>query len=309
MTTAYYRLLLPDDPRPHGFMLRPNVVQMPWTTNFHVDHESRTVQLSERILAAADDPGKAISNALQEVVDEALRKNIFPMLDGTHSEYYRVMGARHEGVVVERYPSPLFGIVSRGAHLTAYVRAESGRPGDMKIWIAKRSPKIWTYPGKLDSSVAGGVKASQSPLDCIVAESEEEASLDKGWVRENAMATGVVSYMGHNAKNATVQPVVLWLYDLECPPDMQLRPGDHEVEVFKLMTVQEVMDAMMRREFKPNVCLVMIDFFVRHGILTPENEPDYLEILHRLRRKLPVPLSPKERFAGMRQEMMSRNAF
>jgi 8-oxo-dGTP pyrophosphatase MutT (NUDIX family) len=264
---------------------------MPWTNDFHVDHESRTVRLSERILDGTVDPGKAISKAFQEVVDEAVRMHLFPTLR-EHGEYYRVIGAKHEGVVVERFPSPLFGIVSRGAHMTAYVKGDSGRPEDMKIWIAKRSAQIYTYPGKLDSSVAGGVKAADSPLDCIVAESEEEASLDRAWVRQNVKATGIVSYVGQNTKNATVQPVILYLYDLACPPDVHLTPGDEEVEEFKLMTVEEVRDAMMRWEFKTNVSLVMIDFFARHGILTPENEPDYLEILYRLRRKLPVPLSP-----------------
>lgn len=39
--------------------------------------------------------------------------------------------------------------------------------------------------------------------------------------------------------------------------------------------------------------MVIIDFFVRHGVITEDSEPgDYLEILSRLRRRLPVPTSP-----------------
>jgi hypothetical protein len=32
------------------------------------------------------------------------------------------------------------------------------------------------------------------------------------------------------------------------------------------------------------------DFFIRHGIITPENEPNYIEIASRLHRELEFPL-------------------
>lgn len=68
------------------------------------------------------------------------------------------------------------------------------------------------------------------------------------------------------------------------------------------MSVEEVVSRMHAGEFKPNcalgasessfsvprqltlicVCKVLIDFLVRHGYLTPENEPRYLEINQRL---------------------------
>lgn len=34
---------------------------------------------------------------------------------------------------------------------------------------------------------------------------------------------------------------------------------------------------------------VLIDFFIRHGLLTPENEPDYIEIMARLHRRFEFP--------------------
>jgi hypothetical protein len=46
---------------------------------------------------------------------------------------------------------------------------------------------------------------------------------------------------------------------------------------------------MLAGEFKPNVCPVMIDFLIRHGEVTAEHEPDYVELCQRLRRKIPVP--------------------
>ncbi|KAL2106438.1 hypothetical protein VUR80DRAFT_6704 [Thermomyces stellatus] len=173
--------------------------------------------------------------------------------------------------------------------MTAYVG--SGR--DMRVWVAQRSRRIFMHPGKLDTSVAGGVKAGDSALDCVVAESDEEASLPRAFVREHVVPTGMVSYVSRNAKNDTYQPVVLYVFDLQVPDDMELRPHDDEVEAFHLMSVDEIFDAMLEWRFKPNCCLVMIDFFARHGIITEENERDYLEILTRLRRPLPVPLTPR----------------
>lgn len=44
---------------------------------------------------------------------------------------------------------------------------------------------------------------------------------------------------------------------------------------------------MAEGQFKPNCAMVLLDFFVRHAILTPDNEADYAEIVSRLHRKLP----------------------
>lgn len=32
----------------------------------------------------------------------------------------------------------------------------------------------------------------------------------------------------------------------------------------------------------PLICVVVIDFLIRHGYLTPDNEPDYLNIVTRM---------------------------
>jgi hypothetical protein len=38
--------------------------------------------------------------------------------------------------------------------------------------------------------------------------------------------------------------------------------------------------------FKFNVPLVLIDFFIRHGFLSPDNEPDYPELVRGLHEGL-----------------------
>lgn len=59
---------------------------------------------------------------------------------------------------------------------------------------------------------------------------------------------------------------------------------------------------MAKGEFKPNCALLVIDFFIRHGILTAENEKDYDEIKKRIHRDIVFPGPHKE------QEQEQKNA-
>ena len=99
----------------------------------------------------------------------------------------------------------------------------------------------------------------------------------------------LASWIALAASYANCKPEVQYVYDLELPEDTIPKPGDDEVEEFYLWGVEEVQEAMRRGEFKPNCALVVLDFLVRHGILTTENERDYIEIVSRLHRKLEFP--------------------
>lgn len=276
------------------------VSKLPWTTSFAINHEDRIVQLT----VTDPEADHHINEAFQAVVDGAMRlgTSVFPNLT-SHSEMVSIPGARTKTgkspapIRLERFAAPLFGICSRGAHLTAYVRDTEDRPdgtsGGLRIWVARRGADLHTYPGMLDTTVAGGVKAEDTPLGCILAESDEEASLPYDYVQRHVVPTGVVTYVTQSRKTGQILPTILYVYDLELEEGMVALPKDGEVEGFYLMTVEEVTKAMMRGEFKPNCCLVMLDFFVRHGLVTEENERDYLEIVTRLRRRLPVPVTPQ----------------
>ena len=85
-----------------------------------------------------------------------------------------------------------------------------------------------------------------------------------------------------------LQPEVQYVYDLELGEDVIPKPSDDEVAEFNLMTVEEVKQALTDGKFKPNCALVLLDFFVRHGILT-ERDAGYIEILARLHRRLEFP--------------------
>jgi isopentenyldiphosphate isomerase len=72
---------------------------------------------------------------------------------------------------------------------------------------------------------------------------------------------------------------------MEVQPDMIPYPVDGEVEEFKLISLEEVIDAVVKDEFKLNLVMVWVDYLIRHGIVTAENEKDFLEVSARLHRK------------------------
>jgi hypothetical protein len=69
------------------------------------------------------------------------------------------------------------------------------------------------------------------------------------------------------------------------------KPHDAEVKESYLMSPEEVIKALLQNEFKTNPGAVMMDFFIRHGLITADNERDYAEISMRLHRTLPFATS------------------
>ena len=271
-------------------MLSSNVLLMPWTNDFEVDHIKGTVTLKDS--SNGKDVSAACNRAFKEVVDIAIEQDVFRTLNFTHSEPFPILGAKYP-VEVERFAGDLFGITARGAHMTVYTLTGEG----MKIWVPRRSANMVTYPNKLDTTVAGGVAAYETPLQNILREAQEEAALPADMVTEDIKAAGVLTYMSSFAgtpggKEPYVCPDIVYVYDLEAGRTVKPMPGDDEVKEFYLLSVEEIQDSLRRGSFKPNSAVVMLDFFIRHGIITADNEDDYVEIVQRMHRKLPFPTAP-----------------
>lgn len=217
------------------------------------------------------------------------------VLSKWRDELYPVYGPNREVLfTIERSASPLFGIVTYGVHMTGYLHTPDG---ELQIWVPRRSRNKQTYPGMLDNTVAGGLSAGEQPLECLIRECEEEASLHEDVVRRNVKTAGCVTYFYIRSKSAggetgLLQPECQYVYDLDLSgeKDVVCKPNDEEVEGFEVMVVEQVKEALAKSEFKPNCALVMLDFLIRHGVYTKESEPDYVEIVSRLHRRLEFPI-------------------
>ncbi|KAI2641207.1 NUDIX hydrolase domain-like protein [Xylaria nigripes] len=264
-----------------------------------VDHGAQTVRAFEQ----ATEPDRTAT--IDAVMRYWREHQIFDILRGWREERWPVYVSDTEVLYsAERSGTGMLGVMRYGAHMTAYVR-DATAPHGIRIWVPRRSPTKSTYPSMLDNTVAGGLMTGEDPFECIVREADEEASLPEQVMRERATFTGMVTYIFITTEQAggevgQIYPETQWVYDIELPTDVKPMPKDGEVADFYLWTVDQVRSELAKGHFKNNCALILIDFLVRHGIITAANEPDYAEILQRLHRKLPFP-GPHQAYAATLQ--------
>jgi isopentenyldiphosphate isomerase len=180
-------------------------------------------------------------------------------------------------LLIERACAAHFGIKAYGVHVNCFVRKADG---GMEVWVARRSRTKQTWPGLLDHAVAGGLGHGLSPGANVVKECEEEANVPP-LLAAQAQPAGVVSYTAVVPEG--LKRDVLFCYDLELPPDFVPSNNDGEVEEFMLWPLERVAETVRTtQQYKPNCCIVVADFLVRHGYLRPESR-GYLQLLQLLR--------------------------
>lgn len=90
-----------------------------------------------------------------------------------------------------------------------------------------------------------------------------------------------------------ILPGVYYLYELRLPNDGTIVPRanaeDGEVDVFRLMDVEEVIQRLPQGQFKPSSAMALIDFCIHRGIITPESNPGYLDICMAMRKPILLP--------------------
>ncbi|MBI3504864.1 MAG: DUF4743 domain-containing protein [Proteobacteria bacterium] len=178
---------------------------------------------------------------------------------------------------IERAAAPHFGIRSYGVHMNGYVRTAEGP----RIWVARRAKTKPTYPGMLDNMVAGGHPVGLGLHENMVKECGEEAGIPAELARK-AVCTSAISYRMDGEDG--LKPDVQFCFDLELPADFVPRNTDGEIDEFFLWPWQKTAEVVAEtREFKFNCNLVLIDFYIRHGLVDP-GRADYLDIVAGLHR-------------------------
>lgn len=221
---------------------------------------------------------EAASAAIDTVVERLVGDGIIPKW---RNEFFAV--AQRWGAPpqfrLDRGAVPFFGTRSYGAHLNGW-----RRDGDrLMLWIGRRAADKKVAPNKLDNIVAGGIAWEHGADATLVKEAQEEASIPAA-LAARARPVGAVSYRMATALG--LRNDALFIYDLEMPADFVPRNTDGEIAAFMLMPADEVL-ALVRDgdAFKFNVNLVIVDFALRHGLVTPA-DPDYLDLVTGLHRPL-----------------------
>jgi 8-oxo-dGTP pyrophosphatase MutT (NUDIX family) len=202
------------------------------------------------------------------------------VLPPDHGEDYAIVKAWGQPTLflLDRAHVSAFGLKAFGLHVNGFVRSPEG----LKLWIGTRSLDKAVAPGKLDNMVAGGQPAGLTLAQNLLKEAAEEADIPAD-LAATAIPVGALSYrMGGRLG---LKPDTMFLYDLELPADFVPRNTDGEISSFALVPLEEVAERVRSSsDFKFNVNLVIIDFLIRHGYLSPDLEPDYLGLVSGLRR-------------------------
>jgi 8-oxo-dGTP pyrophosphatase MutT (NUDIX family) len=166
---------------------------------------------------------------------------------------------------LDRGALPCFGILAEGMHLNGLVE----RPDGLHLWVGQRAANKQLDPGKLDHLAAGGIAAGHDPLSTLRKEGEEECGLTSALARQ-AVRSGLITYV--MARPEGLRRDRLHCFDLMLPESFQPVANDGEMEAFTLMPLQEAFRLVRETDrFKFNVNLVLLDLFLRRGLIDPDS--------------------------------------
>ncbi|KAH9807445.1 NUDIX hydrolase domain-like protein [Melampsora americana] len=248
-----------------------------------------------------EDPMKIRSKEMERLIKSWKQSNQFiSLLAGWRDEKYTIYAPQSYmkdsqlnpkisriALQLERSGCQLFSFLTFGAHLTAYVIKED----QYHFWIPRRSPTKQTYPSMLDNTVGGGITSGESARQTIIRECFEEASLPEEIVLKGLKSTGLISYV-HKNSDGWVSPEVQYIYDLELSSNVIPKSNDGESIDYTLMSFDQIKLSLLKftHQWKPNCGIVLIDFFIRHGLIDDENEMNFLQISLKLKEHIPLPV-------------------
>ncbi|KAJ4316278.1 hypothetical protein N0V84_007923 [Fusarium piperis] len=273
----YYYFMIDGYPKPFGYMHKSILDGLKLSPSWRVDRD-------QRLLTMVQGSFPERTQVMRETLLRAVGDGAPTSPRKFYNETLRVVSSGGEHVLdMDRSGLDPFGVVSFSAHMIGFINDGDG----IKYWVPKRSATKPTVPNKLDSTVAGVVRSGEQPIDCMVRKTLAEASIPEEYTKTNIVSCGTASYQMSitSTGNPGCQHIVSYLYELEFSKDMVPQPGNDEVGSFTLMTLDDVMTALMEGEFVANRAMVWLSYFIRHGFITPENEPDFVEICQRLQRK------------------------
>eukprot|EP01039_Chlorochromonas_danica_P010959 gene10957-12185_t len=230
-------------------------------------------------------------------VCQSLRENE-NLFTGWRSEMLAVASDFHASpsFLLERVVIPAFGVKAYGVHVNGYTTTTTStttsRPEGIidGIWVARRSSTKPTWPGMLDHIAAGAIPHGINIEENVWKECAEEANIPLP-LAKTAQQVQTITYASWEERSMTLKRDTIFCYDLLLPKSFIPQPVDGEVDSFVLKKPEWVLDRLLRKdvekesEYKPNCNLVVIDFFLRHGLID-RSSPHYEE----LEKSLHVPL-------------------
>ena len=117
-------------------------------------------------------------------------------------------------------------------------------------------------------------------------EGAEEAGVDAA-LAAKATSTGCLAFMTAKSDGSCMKQSLYFVWDLEVPSSWKPMAVDGEVAAFKLFSLK-ALEHEVRSDLgllRPSMRSVITDFLIRHGAISPDSEPDYINIVAALHRE------------------------
>lgn len=215
-------------------------------------------------LHPALETARARTQAVSAIAPALIASGHFPKL---RKEMYAVKNrwSEKEHFRLDRGLVGAFGVRAYGVHVNGFVEKRSGP----HLWIGTRAIDKMVEPGKLDNMVAGGQPAGLTLIKNVIKECQEEAGIG---ARRAATArpASVITYACE--RDGGLKADTLFCFDLEMPTREIPKPSE-EIAAYDLISLSEALRLVRTTDrFKFNVSLVIIDFAIRRGLITPEKD-------------------------------------
>lgn len=127
--------------------------------------------------------------------------------------------------------------------------------------------------------VCGGLSVGYGVRETAVKEAAEEASIPEHLTKDMRPA-GAISLFFESERG--LFPNTEYVFDLELPLDFVPNNADGEVQDFALLCAKDCYERLFSSDFKTTSVPVVLDFLIRQGLVTPETEPNYTQVLELL---------------------------
>ena len=173
--------------------------------------------------------------------------------------------------LLERAAARFFGIATFAAHVNGLIR----RDGEIRMWLARRSPCKAIDPGLLDNLVGGGIAAGTTVPMTVIKEAWEEAGIP-GTLAARAECAGAVQIC--RAQPEGLQRETILVHDLWLDADFIPANQDGEAVEHRQVTLAHAARLIANESgddvVTADASLVIVDCLLRQGFIAPGSD-DY----------------------------------
>lgn len=186
------------------------------------------------------------------------------LFEGWRNEAFDVMDGSETLFSLERSLFRPLGLLSKAVHINGFTE----RDGETLMWIGTRSPYKAVDPDKLDNLVGGGVGSGESLVDACLREGFEEAGLSAEIMQNLTTANRILS---QRMVSRGLHREHLFCYDLDVPAYIQPENQDGEVAEFQLMSIEEIVQAILDGRFMHDAALITLNGLRNRDFIHPNH--------------------------------------